>query len=485
MIEIILILILMFFALLSVALSLPHILQMQIAEYLFYKYRGMIKESGYVRSLIPLGISMPAKSPRNILIALFLLLFQLSVAVGLFFLLSANVLLVLTAFPVFWISGKIAVVLGVVLTAPLAYLFRARIIFLARRQLERSDVKIVAVTGSYGKSSVKEIIHRILSARFLTGKTRWNRNTDVGIALEMALQVSESMEYFVAEMGAYRRGDISRLCRMYKPKYSVLTGLGNQHLSMFGSREGIVKEKSEILKAVPRGGVGYLNADVKDYEEVLKVTGNRIVTYGLNSKADAVVSGISFNGERTEFTLKYKGKKENYEIGLLGEHSVVNSLPAILLAKELGMRYSYIFDVLREIEPLLGKLSVHEGFNGSTLLNDSYNSNVDGFLAAVKVLKSMDGKEKYISTLGILELGSDKEVSYKLVLIALKGSGINLLTTDKQFASLGLYENVSVYETEGEILERLREVANDESVVLIEGRHTQEFTKSLGLEKAY
>jgi UDP-N-acetylmuramyl pentapeptide synthase len=128
---------------------------------------------------------------------------------------------------------------------------------------------------------------------------------------------------------------------------------------------------------------------------------------------------------------------------------------------------------------------LHEGLNGSTLLNDSYNSNVDGFLAAVKVLKGMDRKEKYISTWGILELGSDKEVSYKLILIALKGSGINLLTTDKQFASLGLYENVSVYETEVEILERLREVANEDSVVLIEGRHTQDFTRSLGLKKAY
>jgi UDP-N-acetylmuramoyl-tripeptide--D-alanyl-D-alanine ligase len=486
MIEILLGLLLLVFAVISIIFSIPHILQMQISEYLLFKYRGMIKESGYIKSIIPLQFGFPAKSPRNILIAGFLVLFQMGVAVGIFLLLSFNYLLILTAFPVFWLSGKIAVLLGVLLTTPLAWLVRTRFILIAKRQLKRSDAQVIGITGSYGKSTVKEILFRALSRRFLTGKTRGNRNTDVGIALEMALQVTPTMEYFIAEMGAYTKGDIKRLSRLYRPKYSILTGVGNQHLSLFGTRERIKSEKIEILKGFARNGVGYLNADIEDYEEILRECGrSNVVTYGLNKNADASVTEIAHDGVVTHFTLKYKGKKEKYETLLLGSHNIVNSLPAILLAKELGMKYKDIREALADIQPILGKLSIQSGINEVTVVNDSYNSNLNGFIAAIEVLKEMPQKSKYMSTWGVLELGTDKEESYTKILNALKGSGIHLITVDKLFASLGVYENVSVYESEESLLNRVIEVANSESVLLLEGRHSPEFLKTVGIERAY
>lgn len=473
------------YSLISIALAFTHILQMQIAEYLTYKYIGIAKESGYLKTLLPTNFAFPAKSPRNILIAGFMSVLVFTVAAILFLYLKGEMFWILVSFPILWVAGKFGVLLGVLLTAPLSYLVRTRLILIAKRQLSRSKAEIIGVTGSYGKSTTKEILHRILSVEYLTGKTRGNHNTDVGIALEIGLQVTPATELFVAEMGAYRKGDISRLCRLYKPTYSVLTGVGNQHLTLFGSRENIKKEKSQILKKVARGGLGYLNADIEGYESILKEVRRNIITYGFNKKADAKISDLVNKDGMTHFLLRYKGKKEKYETALLGDHNVLNTLPAILIAKEFGMKYDQIFSALKDIEPLLGKLSLHNGVSGSTILNDSYNSNVNGFIAAIKVLKNLPQKEKYISTWGVFELGADKESSYREILKSLKRSGVQLITTDKLFASLGVYENISVYENEEGMLSRLKEVQKNGIAILVEGRHSSVFTTELGLEKAY
>src|SRR5690606_16616683 len=139
--------------------------------------------------------ALPAKNPRNLLIFGFNILF-----------LSLYAYLSIFSFEAYWslllfpIIVRLASILVALLTSPLAWLFRYRYIYLAQRQLNASKVKIIGITGSYGKSSVKEYLHQILSTQFITGKTRGNRNTEVGIAMEIALQVKPYTQYFVAEM---------------------------------------------------------------------------------------------------------------------------------------------------------------------------------------------------------------------------------------------------------------------------------------------
>ncbi|MBI2356454.1 UDP-N-acetylmuramoyl-tripeptide--D-alanyl-D-alanine ligase [Candidatus Dojkabacteria bacterium] len=461
--------------------TLPHILHTQICEYLLYRYVAFIKEKGFVKAIITPRFTFPAKSPRNLLIFAFIFLVlwgYLFYSIYVINDLPIIFAMVLLAFPL----SKLLVILGSLVTSPLAMLYRSRYMYVAKRQLANSKVDIIGVTGSYGKSSVKEYLHRILSYRYISGKCRGNHNTDVGIAIEMAHQVTPATQYFIAEMGAYRRGDISKLCKLYPPSIGVVTGVGNQHLSLFGNRMKLIKTKLEMVT----GSIGdvYVNLDWDGSQESLKeLSSENIITYGLNKDADIRVTELKTVGSQIRFTLKYEGKEESYNTQLLGNHNVINLIPAIAISRKIGMTYEDVKMVVESIEPILGKLSVHTSGTGLKVVNDSYNSNVEGFCSAIDVVSQIEGEDKFVSSLGVYELGKEKASSYERIIDILNDRKVVLLTTDPLFKAKDS-DYVKLFESETEILNFIVNL-DKSSVVLIEGRHSHLFTSTLGITKAY
>ncbi len=462
-------------------LSFPHILHLQICEYLLYRYFSFIGEKGFFKGFVLPSFSFPAKSIRNILMLGIVWVGMVSYFYLLLTIISPIYLQVLLGFVAVFVM-KLLPMLGAILTSPLSALYRYRYMYIAQRQLKSSNVKIIAITGSYGKSSVKEYLHRILSARYATGKSRGNRNTEVGLAMEIGLQVGSSMEYFIAEMGAYRKGDIAKLCRRFKPTIGVITGVGNQHLSLFGSRKNILNTKFEMVEGSSERV--YISTDWDGASSVIsEYKSPKIVAYGVSDGADIRITNVKQSLNGLDFSIKVGNEVESYSTMLLGRHNVTNLVPAILIAREVGMSYADVQQVVKMITPVLGKLSLHEGVNGLRVLNDSYNSNVDGFIAAIDTLDSIATGNKIISTHGVFELGSEKEASYLKILGHLKGKDIELYTTDRAFNVEG-YDFVHTFDNETTMFEKIQLNGNG-STLLIEGRHSKSFTDSLGISKVY
>lgn len=462
-------------------LSFPHILHLQICEYLLYRYFSFIGEKGLYKGFVLPSFAFPAKSIRNILILGIVWVGMVS-----YFYLVLTIILPIYLQVLLGIAGIIIVkllsILGAILTSPLSSLYRYRYMYIAQRQLKSSNVNIIGITGSFGKSSVKEYLHRILSAKYAVGKSRGNRNTEVGLAMEIGLQVGSSMEYFIAEMGAYRKGDIAKLCRRFKPTIGVITGVGNQHLSLFGSRLNILNTKFEMVAGSSERV--YISTDWEGASNAISLyKSTKIVTYGVSNEADTKILNVKQSLNGLDFSIKVGNNVERYSTMLLGRHNVTNLVPAILIAREVGMSYADVQQVVKMITPVLGKLSLHEGVDGLIVLNDSYNSNVEGFISAIDTLDSIATGSKIISTHGVFELGREKDASYLKILRHLEGKGIEMYTTDSAFKVPG-YNFVHIFESESAMLDQIKLQGKDANL-LLEGRHSKSFTDSLGITKVY
>lgn len=261
----------------------------------------------------------------------------------------------------------------------------------AKRKLAASDIKVIAVTGSYGKTTVKNILNSILSEKYRVLTTPRSHNTPIGIALAVNNAELESYDVFVAEMGARHVGDIAELCEICPPDVSLITGLCGQHLETFLSFQNIVKAKGEILSATRESAV--IADDAFD----------AFADYPCPKSRCDCVSDITASRDGTEFTLTLGGKSRRVKTKLLGEHSAYNIALAAQGAFALGMTLDEICSAIPKIDYIEHRLQLIES-NGVNILDDGYNSNVKGARAALGVLKLFDGR-KIVVTPGLVELG--------------------------------------------------------------------------------
>lgn len=276
-----------------------------------------------------------------------------------------------------------------------------------------NNMEVVAVTGSYGKTSTKNIISDILNVRYMAFPTPQNFNTNYGLIRTINEYIDKYNDYFIAELGAFRRGDIKSRASIVKPKYGVLTKIGTAHLDTFGSQENTTKAKFELIEYLPKDGVGFLNID-DELQVNYKLKNNiKIVWYGLSDKADVYATDIKYSSKGMSFKVHFKDTKEKFEVStiLLGEPNVYNILSGIAVAKELGLNISQIQQGVLKIKPIEHRLQIKPSGN-ITYIDDAYNSNPIGSKMALDVLKLMPGK-KVVITPGMIEMGDKQyEVNY-------------------------------------------------------------------------
>ncbi len=265
-------------------------------------------------------------------------------------------------------------------------------------------LKVIGITGSYAKTSVKEILYHILKSKYKVLKTPKSYNTVFGIAKVVALELDDTYDYFICEMGAYKRGDIKELCEMVFPIYGILTGIAEQHIDRFGSLENIIEGKFELIDSLPASGFAVLNGDNPHIANKISEVSIPYILYGLDIKKTGVkAEKISLSDSGTAFLLNINGNIKTVNTRLLGRSSIQNILGAITMASQLGMSISEICDAVKTLEPVSNRLElIKQG--GLTIINDAYNSNPVGFLEAIETARLFKSKKKILVTPGIVDL---------------------------------------------------------------------------------
>lgn len=294
------------------------------------------------------------------------------------------------------------------LTYPIEKAFNLWFINDAKKKLKAyNNLKVVGITGSYGKTTTKFILTRILSERFNVICTPQSFNTPMGVVRTIRENFKPQTEIFVCEMGAKNIGDIKEICHIANPDYALITSVGQQHLETFKSVDNVFKTKFELADFVSnKGGKTFINGDSEDI--LTRIDNNNYFVYGSKDSFDCKIENIVSNRYGSEFTLKLKDTELKLTTKLLGKHNIINIAGAAALAYDLGVNEKDIQFAVASLKPYEHRLELKNGINTSLLIDDAYNANPEGSIEAVNVLGSFEGMKKVIITPGLIELGDNE-----------------------------------------------------------------------------
>jgi UDP-N-acetylmuramoyl-tripeptide--D-alanyl-D-alanine ligase len=291
-----------------------------------------------------------------------------------------------------------------IVTLPLQSAVNARYIRSAKKILRSlPNLLVIGVTGSYGKTSVKHILAKLLSVRHNVFATPGSYNTALGVVRAIREGLRAEHEVFVCEMGARHIGDIRKITDIARPRFGVITSVAPQHLETFRTVENIADTKFELVRALGEGGRAFLCAD---YEHIRARAPASAVTFGLMAEysPDYLASDIEADSGGTRFTVRARdGQTQQYRTSLLGRHQVGNILAAIAVAHTMGLPLAKLAGAVRGLQPVPHRLQLIAG-GRLTIIDDAYNSNPAGAEAALDVLAMFPGV-KVLVTPGMVELG--------------------------------------------------------------------------------
>ena len=288
------------------------------------------------------------------------------------------------------------------------------------------DLTVIGITGSNGKTTVKELVRACVSQRATTLATEGNLNNDIGLPLMLA-RIKASHQFGVFEMGASHVGEIAYLTSLARPDIVVITNAAAAHLEGFGSLDGVAEGKGEILRNPARPRVAVLNADdhYLDYWRSA-VTDIETISFGLSSSADVYAEDIESGAERSLFLLRLPDTDITIDLPLAGSHNVRNACAAAAVALALDIDPAMIKRGLESASPVGGRLQPLHGRNGATLFDDSYNANPRSVLAAAEFLANLAG-ESWLVLGDMMELGDDAAEMHRDVGEAAHRCGIDRL----------------------------------------------------------
>ncbi len=273
-----------------------------------------------------------------------------------------------------------------------------------------NNLKVIGITGSYGKTSSKKILNDILGSKFISLATPRNLNTEYGLMITINNHLDKFNDVFIAEMGAYKRGEIKTLCDMVKPKYGILTRIGTAHLETFGSEENIQKTKFELIESLPDDGACILNGDdPKQLSYNIKSKCHKIWIGIDNHDVDVYATNIRANQNGSVFDVKFADIDEIYtfETRLLGNNNIYNILAGIALGYYFKMTIDEIRNGVKKVKSIEHRLELKK-IGNMYMIDDAYNSNPVGAKAALDVLDLMPG-DKVVVTPGMIELGEKED----------------------------------------------------------------------------
>jgi UDP-N-acetylmuramoyl-tripeptide--D-alanyl-D-alanine ligase len=271
---------------------------------------------------------------------------------------------------------------------------------------------LLAVTGSAGKTTTKEAIAHVLSARFRVMKSEGNFNNHFGLPL-MLLKLEPEFDVAVIEMGMSHAGEIRALAKIAQPEIGVVTNVAPVHLEFFDSLAGIARAKYELIESLPAGAVAVLNADDEYVSQFGRDFKGKVVMYGTRATADVRAEKIQSKGaDGVQFDVVIGGVREHATLPLVGEHNVLNALAAVAVGLERGLTPAEVVGALATLAPADKRGQVLQVGN-ITVINDCYNSNPKALEAMVDALATMPAKRRIVVAGEMLELGPAGEEMHR------------------------------------------------------------------------
>ncbi|HSP65510.1 MAG TPA: UDP-N-acetylmuramoyl-tripeptide--D-alanyl-D-alanine ligase [Candidatus Deferrimicrobium sp.] len=341
-------------------------------------------------------------------------------------LIAAAVSLALNGGPV-WLAGVTATAVALAVTAltllllpaanavnaPLESSIRRGFLRRARRRVQQFDPLVIAVAGSYGKTSTKHILAHMLEKYGSTLATPKSFNTLMGVSKTINDDLEQTHRTFIVEMDAYSPGEIAAICALVRPRDAIVTSVGPQHLERFGTLERIRGALYETIEALPADGFAVVYAG--DEQTALlaaqaRAAGRDVVRYGIEDESrelDVVAAGVRVTGAGSQFTWLWPavGLQHDVAVPLLGRHQVLNVSAALAAVHRLGLPLQAALDSVASLRPVEHRLQPVATGNAVTVIDDSYNANPVGVHNGLEVLAELDARSRILVTPGLVELG--------------------------------------------------------------------------------
>jgi UDP-N-acetylmuramoyl-tripeptide--D-alanyl-D-alanine ligase len=350
---------------------------------------------------------------------------------------------------------------------------RALADFAAALQRDRNGVKVVGITGSNGKTSVKALTMAILSRAGHAYANPGNRNNEIGLPLAV-LDTPEDAQFAIYEMGAGQPGDIAYLTAVARPDVAIVNNIAPAHLERMGSLLGVADTKGAVYDALPEDGVAVINADeafAPFFAE--RAHGHRLIRFGLDASADVTARDIAPTDGGSRFILVAPQGEATIDLAMPGRHNVRNALAAASIALGLGVTIDVIAAGLNAAEPVAGRLIAHRMGNGAVLIDDSYNANPGSLVAAIDTLADVSrGGEGWLVLGDMRELGADAAQMHAEMGRRAKAAGLKRLFALGPLsaeAAQAFGEGATQYDSHEALTAALRSDLRDGVRVLVKG----------------
>jgi UDP-N-acetylmuramoyl-tripeptide--D-alanyl-D-alanine ligase len=392
-------------------------------EHQLFGYLGLVFYFAFAIMFIKQMYAIPQKTPLKLtkrMFRLYVMLFLLYLVINFTFLMLAlewsyNTIIfanirssIIALFP---ILIPIIVPLANILMLPIEKLIQLIYKNACKKKLEkRKDLIKIGITGSYGKTSTKVFLTKFLETKFKVCASPSSYNTPMGITKVVLKQLKPDDEVLIVEMGAKKVGEIKELCDMIKPNAGIITSVGEQHLDSFKSLDNILNTKFELVEALNENDVCVFNCGNENTEKLYKrcKLKNKFSVCGNTGKLKA--KEIVAKEDGLDFVLCYKNDEYPVHTKILGEHNIQNILCAVAMALKLGVSIETILGVIPTLESAEHRLELKKLENNVLIIDDSFNSNIQGTAVALETLKLFDDRRKIVVTPGLVELGKRENV---------------------------------------------------------------------------
>lgn len=350
---------------------------------------------------------------------------------------------------------------------------------LAKSYRKQLPVRIVGITGSNGKTTTKDLVAAVLGSTFQVHKTKGNLNNHIGLPLTL-LELEETTQFAVVEMGMSGRGEIELLSNLAEPEASIITMIGESHMLQLGSREEIARAKAEIISGMPSSGLFVYNGDEPLIEQALAERGHdglRRIRFGSGAGNDLFPTDIRIDADGAHFQINSPGYPELF-IPLLGTHNVINALAAIAIGEAFGVSPEGIEAGLRSLQMTSMRIEKLTAASGLTVLNDAYNASPASMRAAIDLTEQLRGFGRKFLVLGdMLELGEHEEQFHRSIGAMLSPERVDYVFT---FGRLGRFiadeaaqhfpkACVRAFDDKEQLAAELAAIAQAEDLVLVKG----------------
>ena len=344
---------------------------------------------------------------------------------------------------------------------------------------DKATAKVVGITGSNGKTTVKEMTAAVLATAGSTLFTKGNLNNDIGVPLTL-LRLNEGHRFAVIEMGANHIGEIAYTSALAKSDVVILNNAGAAHIEGFGSLDGIAKGKGEIIETLKPDGVAILNKDDKYFDYWLSIAGNRkFLSFGLNENVDISARNIQTeiidSAFYTAFYLVTAKAMMKVHLKLAGQHNVLNALAATAAGLALGLNLEQIKAGLENVQPVTGRMQPLVGRSGNIVIDDTYNANSASLEAGLDVLVNCKGKHWVV--LGAFgELGSESAKIHEELGQLLSSKGVVRLLalgSDAKNTVRVFGKGATFFDSQKDMIGTLKEELKGDETILVKGSRTQ------------